>query len=72
MESLVSEKQGDTHGRVLGVVLGKLCEGEQTLPVILLVVDEDLKVFLKDLVYPFCLPVSLRMICHGEVSLDAK
>ena len=42
------------------------------LPVILLVVDEDLKVLLKDLVHLFCLPVSFRMISCREVGLDAK
>ena len=42
------------------------------LPVILLVVDEDPQVLLEELVHLFCLPVSFRMICHGEVGLDAK
>ena len=36
MESLVSEKWSDTHGQVLGVVVGKFRKGEQMLPVILL------------------------------------
>ena len=57
---------------MLGVVVGEFRKGEQMLPVILLIVDEDLKVLLEDLVYLFCLPISFRMICHGEVGLDAK
>ena len=42
------------------------------LSVILLVVDEDPKVLLEDLVHPFRLPVSFRMVCRGEIGLDAK
>ena len=57
---------------MLGVVVGKFHKGEQMLPVILLIVDEDLKVLLKDLVYLICLPIGFRMVCHGEVGLDAK
>ena len=72
MEFLVSKKQSDTRGQVLGVVVGKLCKGEQMLPVILLVVNEDLKVLLEDLAHPFHLPISLGMIHCGEISLDAK
>ena len=37
---------------MLGVVVGELCEREQMLPVILLVVDEDPKALLKDLAHP--------------------
>ena len=70
-ESLVGEKWNDTHGQMLGVVVGKFHKGEQMLPVILLIVDEDPKVLL-DLVYSFRLPIGFRMICHGEVGLDAK
>ena len=72
MESLVSEKWSDTRGRMLGVVVGEFHKGGQMLPVILLIVDEDLKVLLKDLVYSFHLPIGFRTICHGEVGLDAK
>ena len=72
MEPLVSKQWSDTCGRMLGVVVGELCKGKQMLPVILLVVDEDPKVLLEDLVHPFCLPVSFWMVCHGEVGLDAK
>ena len=48
MESFDSEGWGDTCGRVLGVVVGEFCKGEQLLPVVLLVVDEDSKVLLED------------------------
>ena len=57
---------------MLGVVVGKFCKREQMLPVILLIVDEDPKVLLEDLVHLFCLPIIFGMICCGEVSLDAK
>ena len=72
VESFVGTKQSDTCGRMLGVIVGELCEREQMLPVILLVVDEDPKVLLEELVHPFHLSVSFRMIHCGEVSLDAK
>ena len=42
------------------------------LPVILLVVDEDPKVLLKDLVHPFRLTVGFGVVSHGKVGLDAK
>ena len=57
---------------MLGVVVGELCKGKQMLPVILLVVDEDPKVLVEDLVHPFRLPVGFRMVCCREVGLDAK
>ena len=57
---------------MLSVVIGKFHKREQILPVILLVVDENPKVLLKDLVHPFRLPVGFRMVCCREVGLDAK
>ena len=57
---------------MLGVVVGELRKREQMLPVILLVVDEDLKVLLEDLVHPFRLTVGFGVVSRGKVGLDAK
>ena len=70
MEALVGEEGGDHSHRLRSVVVCELCELEEVDPVILLIVDIHLKVLLQDLIDPFCLTVSLKMVGRGQVGLD--
>ena len=54
------------------IVVCKLSEGEEVDPVVLLIVDVHPKVLFQDLVDPFGLAVSLRVVGCREVGLDAK
>ena len=41
METVVGEKRGQGSGRMQGIVVGKLCHGQQTRPIRLLVIGVD-------------------------------
>src|SRR5882724_253627 len=71
MEALVGEERGDHGCRVRRVVVWKLSQGQEVDPIILLVVDVYPKILFQDLVDPFGLAVSLRVIGHQKVGLDA-
>jgi len=42
--------------KMLSVVVGELGQRQQVFPVVLLMIDEDPEVLLKDLINPLCLP----------------
>jgi len=50
------------HGRVDVVVVGKLCQGEECVPVVLSFSNEEPQVLFQFLVDPFRLSVSLQMV----------
>ena len=47
------------------VVVCKLCEWKECIPVVLSFPNKDVQVLLKLLVNMFSLPISLRMVCCG-------
>jgi len=69
MKTLVSKERGDFGHRVRSVVVHKLSQGKEVDPIILLVVDIYSKVLLQDLVDPFCLTMSLRVVPVERFSL---
>src|SRR5882672_9029936 len=62
MKALVGEEGGDHGGQVRGIVVCKLCKGQEVDPVVLLVVDVYPKILFQDLVDSFSLPVGLWVI----------
>jgi len=70
MSSVISIEGGNLGGGMFGVVIGEFCEGEEVVPVVLLIVTEDAEVLLQDLVYSFGLAIRLRVIRCGPVPLD--
>jgi len=71
MKTLVSEERGDHGRRVRHVIVCKLGQGKEVDPIVLLVVDIHPKILFQDLVDPFGLAVSLRVIGSRKVGLDA-
>lgn len=70
--SLVGEEGGDAGGSVRSVVVGKLCEGEKTIPIVLLVGTIHSDVLLEGLVGALGLSVGLRVMSRGEVEVNTK
>src|SRR5882672_3160679 len=62
VKALVGKERGDHGGRMRGIVVCKLCKGQEVDPVVLLVVDVDPKILFQDLVDSFSLPVGLWVI----------
>ena len=62
MKSLVSEERGDHGRRVQSVVVCKLGQWEEVVPIFLLVVDVHPKILFQDLVDSFSLAISLRVV----------
>ena len=60
------------RGRVDMVVVGELCEREETVPVILSLPDEDAYVLFQLLVNPFGLSIGLRMIGGRRGGFDPE
>lgn len=63
----VSEERRALGGGVRSVVVDVLSEWQKRLPVVLLIIDVDVKVLLDGLVHPFSLAVSLGVVHGGEV-----
>ena len=57
---------------ILGVIIGKLRYGKKPCPIILLKVDEGLKVGFYYIILPFGLTVCLWVEGGGESPLDAE
>ena len=62
MESFVREEGCDLCGRMGSIIVCEFCKGQEVCPIILLVVDIDVKVLLQDLVYSLCLSISLGVV----------
>ena len=54
------------------VVVLELCIGQQFIPVILLLITEQVQVLLQLLVDSLSLPIRLGVVCSGGVQLHAK
>ena len=67
MKPVVGKKRGQGCGRMLGVVVRELCQGEEAGLVGLLVVAIDAKVLLQHRIEPLRLPIRLRVKCHRPV-----
>ena len=63
-------KKGDMP--VAGVVVCKLCEGQEVDPVILFVVDIDVEVLFQNLVGAFGLSIGFRVVRGTEVGSDTE
>ena len=54
------------------VVVLKFCKGEKVVPIILSLVNKKVEKLLQFLVDPFCLSISLRVVCSSGSQLDSK
>ena len=70
MVTFIGEEGRNTGRSVRGVVVGKLGEGQEFGPVVLLVGTVVLKILLKRLVSAFGLTISLGIVPRREVDLD--
>ena len=52
------------------VVVLELCKGEEIGPIVLSLVDEELEVLFKLLIYLFSLTISLRVVRRSSSQLD--
>ena len=58
---------GDLRRGAQGIVVHELAEGEELVPVVLLVVTVDPDILFQGLVSALSLPVTFRMVTRGEV-----
>ena len=65
--AFVGVEWGDLRHGARGVVVCELAEGEELVPVVLLVVTVDLDVLFQGLVSALGLPITLQMVTRGEV-----
>ena len=45
----------------MSIIIDKFCEGKELIPIVLLIVAEDVKVLFEDLINAFSLTVRLRV-----------
>src|SRR5271163_553073 len=69
MVSILGVERGHLHGSMLGVVC-KFSEGNQIVPIVLLIMTEDAEILLENLIDAFGLTVGLRMVCRREIAFD--
>ena len=67
-----TSEEGLLRGGVDVVVVGKLCQGEECVPVVLSFSDEELQVLFQFLVDPFCLSVGLRVVSGRRRGFDSQ
>ena len=65
--AFVGVEWGDLRRSARGVVVCKLAEWEELVPVVLLVVTVDLDILLQGLVSALSLPITFQMVTRGEV-----
>ena len=53
------------------IVILELCKGEEIIPVVLPLINEEAEELFR-LINPFCLSISLRVICSGSSQLDSE
>ena len=63
----VGKKGGCTDRRLWGVIVHKLCQGEEVGPIVLLVVDVHPEVLFEDLIGALRLAVGFRVVRHTEI-----
>ena len=63
----VGVEWGDLRCGTRGVVVCELAEGEELVPVVLLVVTVDPDILFQGLVSVLSLPVTFQMVTQGEV-----
>jgi hypothetical protein len=59
-------------GRVYMVVILELCHGEKVRPIILPLTTKEPQVLFQFLIYPFCLPIRLRVVSRGLSCFDSQ
>jgi len=72
MKPFVCEERRDIGCRMGCVVICKLSDWQLGNPVVLLIIDENVKVLFEDLVDPFGLAIGLRMISGRQICLDVE
>ena len=67
--AFVGKKWRNSSRSCRSIVVSKLTKREKAGPVVLLVVAEDLKIFLNGLIEPFGLSIAFQVITRCEVNL---
>lgn len=70
--AVVGKEGGDLRGGMRSIVVGKLGDGEEVCPIVLLVVAVHAEECFQDLVNTFGLAIGLGVIGGGEVELHAE
>src|SRR3981189_653253 len=70
--TVVDHKWRKFCGTVNSIVMGEFGDGKPLNPVILTMVNKDMKILFKFLINTFCLTISLRMVSCRRSGLDTK
>jgi hypothetical protein len=72
MLSSIKEKQCLFHCGVFLIIVAELCDRKPFIPIVLMLIDKDLKILFNVLVHPFCLSISGQMESSGSILFNTK
>ena len=68
----VGVELGDSHSCTRSIIVRELCKGEESKPIVLLVVTVDLDVLFQGLISVLGLPITFWMVSRGEVQIHVQ